>query len=181
MTAIAPKELEPFEQNVTTKPPVGLFAKTDCARLMEDIGNTSLKAAFIGGFSLGNLKPPSDNNNMELAIYILAFMAFHACTCSALTSAFIYRQLNHMEGSEVAEWASTRRNKIILKLPMIKFIMGTIMYMMSVILISWESLTQYKAWQALCLGIGIMGMSSVAIVALLLRGDEVAHRKLHQF
>ena len=47
------------------------------------------------GFALGNMS--SEHGTL---IYVLAAIAVHACTCSCLTSAFIYRTINAMHDDD---------------------------------------------------------------------------------
>jgi hypothetical protein len=100
---------------------MSMMAPVSRERLCNDVLNTSVMAALIGGFALSSLVPPSDKNVDQLA-YMLAYGSVHACTCSALTSAFIYQAVNSMEDAAVEAWA--KGNKMLLALPMMKFVMG---------------------------------------------------------
>jgi hypothetical protein len=100
-----------------------LLAPPDRERLCNDSLNTSVMAALIGGFALGSLSPPGDDaERIDTYIYMLSYMTVHACTCSALTSAFIYSAVNQMEDSAASVWA--KKYKWMLMVPMIKFVMG---------------------------------------------------------
>jgi len=134
-------------------------------------------AALVGGFALGNLQKPSDfSDGIAVGIYLLAFMAVHACTCSAVTSAFVYRTVNQMEDQHVESWA--KKHSLMLALPMMKFVMGTIAYMASVILISWRDLGEAPMWQMVTLGVGVMSMGSVMGVSFLIERSVKAYNKI---
>jgi len=137
-----------------------LMAEPDRERLCNDVLNTSVMAALIGGFALGNLSAPGeDAERLDTYIYMLSYITVHACTCSALTSAFIYAAVNQMEDDAVHEWAKTQ--KVLLMLPMMKFVCGCMAYMVSVILGSWRDLDGGDMAQAIALAVGVMSVSSV--------------------
>merc|ERR1711881_299375 len=92
---------------------LSIVAAPDRERISNDVLNTSVMAALVGGFALGNLSAPSSESSFDVAIYMTSFIAVHACTCSALTSAFVYRTVNNMEDSHVEAWA-TKHGKIVL-------------------------------------------------------------------
>jgi hypothetical protein len=79
-----------------------IVATIDRERLTNDMMNTSVMATLIGGFALNSLTPPT--SEIDQAIYALSYVAVHACTCSALTSAFIFRVVNKMEVRRVQHW-----------------------------------------------------------------------------
>ncbi|KAH8074651.1 hypothetical protein JL721_2219 [Aureococcus anophagefferens] len=136
-------------------------APTDRERLTNDILNTSVMSALVGGFALGSLSPPGDKN-LGKYVYICAYVAVHACTCSALTSAFLYAAVNGMADAAVAGWAA--KNWPLLALPMMKFVVGTMCYMTSVILTSYRDLggaESLEKWQKLALFIGVMSVAMV--------------------
>lgn len=58
-------------------------------RILNDVMNTVVAAALIGGFALGNISGVSTvgEKTIDKIIYMLSFVAVHACTCSCLTSA----------------------------------------------------------------------------------------------
>ena len=58
-------------------------------QLLNDVTNTGVAAALIGGFALGNLHSDVSEEPMEITIYMLSFIAVHACTCSCLTSCLL--------------------------------------------------------------------------------------------
>ena len=60
-----------------------------------------------------------DASTLELLKYVTSCFAVHACTCSALTSAILYRVLHSLAEDDVERWA--RSNKLLLKMPMLKF------------------------------------------------------------
>ena len=105
-------------------------------------------------------------------MYIMSCFAIHGCTCSCLTSAFVYRTLNVMDDADALAYAA--RHKWLLRLPFIKFVMGCFAYLITVILLSWQSLEgeEYKVARIITLVIGVMSMSSVGLTHLLLIKDS---------
>lgn len=138
-----------------------LMAPVDRERLCNDLMNTSVMAALIGGFALGSLEAPGEGGAtfIDNTIYLLAYITVHACTCSALTSAFVYAAVNKMEDDVVTNWA--KKQKFLLQLPMIKFVMGCMAYMVSVILTSWRDFDHEEVWRFVALIIGLMSVASV--------------------
>jgi len=64
----------------------------------DDQMNTGVIAALLGGFALTNswemdVSSSHEEGLIDLTAYCLAILSVHACTCSALTSAFLYRSL----------------------------------------------------------------------------------------
>jgi len=136
-------------------------------RLCNDILNTGVMGALIGGFALGNLASGADtNSSLDIAIYLASFLGVHACTCSCVTSALLYRVANALQDEEAPRWAA--RNKTLLSMPMAKFGMGCISYLGSVVLISFRDLQAIPFWQYLALVIGLMSMSMTVVVAVIL-------------
>jgi hypothetical protein len=73
-----------------------------------------------GGFAFGGLvEPGPDASTLDLVLYVVSCFAVHACTCSALTSAILFRVLHSLHDDEVDRWASA--NKWLLRMPMLKF------------------------------------------------------------
>ena len=99
--------------------------------VLNDITNTGVMAALIGGFALSNVQATTTEFEpgtaaIDSATYLLTLLAVHACTCSALTSALLYRTVNAMGPLQVPPWA--HRNWVLLLMPMAKFGMGTAAY-----------------------------------------------------
>ena len=141
-------------------------------RLCNDVLNTSVMAALIGGFALGSLAAPGDNL-LDQITYLTAYIAVHACTCSALTSAFIYGAVNNMEEAAVEPWA--KKQKMLLMLPMLKFIAGSMAYMISVILASWRDLHGLTVFRLISMAVGIMSVASVWVAfAMIWRSTQTA-------
>eukprot|EP00622_Pseudochattonella_farcimen_P005025 FR740556.1.p1 GENE.FR740556.1~~FR740556.1.p1 ORF type:complete len:216 (+),score=25.48 FR740556.1:41-649(+) len=153
-----------------------LMAPVSRDRLCNDLMNTSVMAALIGGFALNSLEAPggstaaddgaaddqvfsSQTSQMDQYIYICAYISVHACTCSALTSAFIYATVNNMEDHSVHPWSE--KCKLLLMLPMMKFIAGAMAYMTSVILTAWKDLEELPVLRWIAIAIGSMSIGSV--------------------
>ena len=179
-----------------------LYAVVTRERLTNDVLNTSVMSALIGGFALENMSIPDERTPFDVPIYLLATIAVHACTCSALTSAFIYRIVNNMEDDAVQVSAALTQGSSeaiphaahaavhhftalcvhrlsipqgwcktywwVVKLPIIKFAMGCISYMASVIVLSYRDLSNETAYREIAMGIGLMSVSSVGFIQLVL-------------
>jgi len=138
----------------------------DRERLSNDVLNTGVAAALIGGFALGNL-----DLSHSTMVYVLSAIAVHGCTCSCLTSAFLYRTLNCIHDDDAALWAS--RHRWLLAMPFMKFVMGCACYLLTVIVRSYEALEGVDAGaQIAVLVVGIMSMSSVLVCHVLLVRDS---------
>mmetsp|Transcript_5140 Transcript_5140/g.8814 ORF Transcript_5140/g.8814 Transcript_5140/m.8814 type:complete len:214 (-) Transcript_5140:313-954(-) len=131
----------------------------DRERVCNDLMNTSVMAALIGGFALDSMEPP-DEDPLDESIYLLAILSVHLSTCSALTSAFIYRKVNEMDDGECIKWVSKKSNQILLKAPLIKFVAGCMSYMIGIILRSYRDLSSYRATQVLAVCIGVSSVCS---------------------
>ena len=143
----------------------------DRERLLNDILNTGVMGALIGGFALSNVQQSYDMDKaLDIAIYMCSFVAVHACTCSAVCAALLYRVANALPESDTPRWAA--KNAMMLKMPMMKFGFGCLSYLLSVVLISWKDLAQVEAWQVAALVIGLMSMSMTIGVAILLGRDN---------
>ena len=149
------------------------MAELDRDRVCSDVLNTSVMAALVGGFVLGNMQP-SGSNTLDHVIYLASCLSVHACTCSALTSALMYRVVVRMEDDSVPRWAAS--HPLLLLLPLAKFGMGCVAYLLSVILISFRDLEESAAFQYACLVIGVMSMSTVFATVAVLAMPEAASR-----
>lgn len=138
----------------------------DRERLCCDILNTSVMGALVGGFALSNMQSDIGETLLENVIYLCSCLAVHACTCSCLVSALLYRVAVLMNEDDVPTWV--QEHKILLKLPLIKFGMGCVSYLLSVILISWRDLDHSARFQVACLIIGVGSMSSCLGTAFIL-------------
>lgn len=142
-------------------------AGVDRERLLNDILNTGVMGALIGGFALSNMQQAYDmNNTMHVAIYMCSFVAVHACTCSAVSAALLYRVANALSEDQTPRWAA--KNATVLKMPILKFGLGCLSYLLSVVLVSWRDLQEVHVWQIVALIIGLMSMSMTLGVAVLL-------------
>jgi hypothetical protein len=93
----------------------------------DDQRNTGVIAALVGGFALSNSWNLNVYGNattemlstVELTSYTLAILAVHGCTCSALSSAFIYRSITRVK-SPTSGVAWVERHPILVQLPWYK-------------------------------------------------------------
>ena len=153
--------------------PAPLKAPPDRERLCNDMVNTGVTAALIGGFALSNLQlqaVESDSPWSTTIVYILSCLAVHASTCAALVSAILYRVINQMDDQSVRSWGE--RNALLLSLPLMKFVMGCVSYIASVLLISFRDLEGITYAQIICLAIGIGSMSSVVLTGWIVARDS---------
>lgn len=155
--------------------PLSMYAELDRDRLCSDLLNTSVCAALVGGFALGNMVDSGDTN-LDNVIYTMSCMAVHACTCSCLTSALLYREVVRFREEVVPAWAKSHR-LLIMMAPM-KFGMGCLSYLGSVVLISFRDLSESKAFQITCLVIGLMSMSTVLATVAIVYGPSLCKPKL---
>mmetsp|Transcript_100636 Transcript_100636/g.288371 ORF Transcript_100636/g.288371 Transcript_100636/m.288371 type:complete len:138 (-) Transcript_100636:217-630(-) len=97
-------------------------------------------------------------------------MSVHACTCSALTSAFLLREINHKTEEAAGAWAS--RHPLLIQMPFLKFGMGCLSYLTSVILMTYENLRHRPGAQWISVVIGLMSTSTVVATAIALALDK---------
>jgi len=138
-------------------------------RLLNDILNTAVMGALVGGFALSQLQLEVYDeapDALDIAVYMTGCVSVHACTCSCLTSALLYRATNKLPDEACAGWA--KDHPILLMMPLAKFGMGCISYLLSVICFSLRSLQLAPFWMWASFGVGVMSMSTVfATVAIL--------------
>jgi|TARA_B110001469_G_C9459214_1_gene231499 hypothetical protein len=126
----------------------------------------------MSGFALSNLQSIGEDDigehdALNVVVYLLSFVAVHACTCSCLTSAMLYRKANSLTDDDVPVWAQA--NQLVLKLPWMKFFVGCSCYIISVIFQSLRTLEAIPGVRYTALAIGIMSMSTVVLTAITLR------------
>jgi len=153
-----------YDVSVPSAPPI-----LDRGRLCNDILNTAVMAALVGGFALSSLQMDyysdededgePDNKLLDTLVFMTTMIACHACTCSALASAFLYRWANGLSDADVTKWAEN--NKLLLQVPMMKFGMGCVSYLLSVVFLSWKILQPVPIMQVMGLVIGAMSISMV--------------------
>lgn len=119
----------------------------DRERLCNDLVNTGVMAALIGGFAFSKIDRKEigkvENNHMELLVYVANVFAVHACTCSCLMSAFLYTKANGLNNTLVTPWVIT--NEWLLPIPLYKFVGGTVCYLVSVVCGSYHDLEESNA------------------------------------
>ena len=164
----------PSMHKVAEGEPVMQGVVIDRERICCDVLNTAVMAALVGGFALGNLSL-SGTDTIDKWIYLLTCFSVHACTCSALTSAVLYREVVRMNDEAVPSWVEAK--KLLLYMPVTKFFMGCTAYLGSVILISWRDLQEAVEFQIACLVIGIMSMSTVYMTLYLIYGPQKRPRQ----
>jgi hypothetical protein len=134
----------------------------DYEKYRDDQMNTGVIAALIGGFALTNSWEMNiDRTLVASASYVLAIIAVHACTCSALTSAFIYRTLTISDEDKAVVWM--QQHPWLASLPIGKFVFGTLCYLVSVILVSWKELSGEGSARLVTLMVGILSVGIVLV------------------
>ena len=153
----------------------------DRERLLNDILNTGVMGALIGGFALSQIQMKFDNSQpFDVPIYLCSFLGVHACTCSCVTSAVLYRSANKLSDEETPLWAE--RNKMLLMMPIVKFGMGCVSYLASVVLLSFRDLEDVPAYRYLALAVGATSMSMTIIIATIMQlQDSKASSRSEKF
>jgi len=133
----------------------------DRERILNDLGNTGVAAALIGGFALESV-----DVTLGVPVYMCSLLAVHGCTCAALISALCYRTINMMGEEDAVAWAA--KKQWILQMPLMKFGLGTVSYVCQVMIRSYNDLiVDYPTWGwvGLMMGVGsVMMMVGAAIV-----------------
>ena len=138
----------------------------DRARLGNDLLNTSTASALVSGFALNSLQNPPADEFLDLSIYVLNCFAVHMCTCSCLTSVFLYHKANDLPENEVHDWAQGRR--FLFMLPITKFAMGCVCYLLGVVSLSYRDLAVNDTSRKLVLVVGVLSVTMVFLTAGLL-------------
>jgi hypothetical protein len=134
----------------------------DYEKYRDDQMNTGVIAALVGGFALTNSwEMEAEGTPIDVISYVLAIIAVHACTCSALTSAFVYRTLTISDEDKAVLWME--QHPWIGSLPIGKFVFGTLCYLASVILVSWKELSGEASARWVTLIIGILSVGTVLV------------------
>ena len=144
--------------------------------VLNDVTNTGVMGALVGGFALSSIQAGHFDpvaSWVDDACYLLLVLAVHACTCSALTSALVYRFVNAMNDEAVPAWA--KANRLMLMMPIMKFAMGTASYIISVIGLSWTALGDVPASRTMALAIGVGSMSTVLMTVAMLNMPAPPH------
>ena len=116
--------------------------EVDRCRLQDEITRTAAVATLVSGFALGSLRSnrPTNDDNVELAIYVTAMIAVHLCTCAALMSLLLAREVNGIPRQQLTEWFHKSTVSKLLPVPLQKLLAGAICYLLNVLLISWRDL-----------------------------------------
>mmetsp|Transcript_111 Transcript_111/g.267 ORF Transcript_111/g.267 Transcript_111/m.267 type:complete len:204 (-) Transcript_111:2677-3288(-) len=142
-------------------------------KLRDDQTNTGVIAALLGGFALTNsweMEIGDESSNIEVVAYTLAILSVHACTCSALVSAFLYRQLTQQETRQKGlAWMG--RHTGLEHIPWYKFLLGTLLYVCSVALVAWTSLDGSLSCRVVTLMGGSMSCSAVVYTLWIIYSD----------
>ena len=147
------------------KETMGEIPKINREKMLNDLVNTGVMAALIGGFALSNLQKDYDvHNGWDVSIYMTSLIAIHLCTCSCLTSALLYRSANFLSDEEIPTWAAG--HKMLLHFPIGKFVVGVISYIVSVMLTGWKELEGIDTFRIIALGIGLGSVGMIMFTAI---------------
>lgn len=158
----------------STRP--GTSYRMDFDRYRDDQLNTGVIAALVGGFSLTNSwEMKLEGTTIDTITYVLAIIAVHSCTCSALTSAFLYRSLTQSDPEEAEAWME--KHHWFANLPFIKFVVGIMAYLASVILVAFKELVETYRAQLFTVIVGILGVCFSLGTLTFLCFDSPAHKQ----
>ena len=99
-------------------------------------------------------------SGLDLTIVVLSVASVHMCTCSALSSAVIDVMLTSIHDDDLMEWVNRWHIKVLLALPLAKFLMGCLCYLLMVVLFSWRELEEYTTSKWICAALGIGGIAT---------------------
>ena len=137
-----------------------IVERIDRERICNDQMNTGVVAALIGGFAYESLhNGVGEGTALDQLIYMFSLIAVHACTCSCLCSVFLYQKANSCHDAQLTDWVKS--NSILFQIPLIKFTGGCVIYLVSVILLTYKHLEGHGTSSTLALIVGIMSVSMV--------------------
>ena len=135
-------------------------SRIDRDRVCNDQLNTGVVAALIGGFAYESLQNGIDQGTtLDQIIYMMSLISVHACTCSCLCSVFLYQKANALQDSDLTTWVKS--NALLFSIPLMKFTGGCVVYLISVILLTYKHLEGTGISSILALIIGIMSVCMV--------------------
>ena len=134
--------------------------KIDRDRVCNDQMNTGVVAALIGGFAYESLRDGiNDGTQLDKIIFMMSLVAVHACTCSCLCSVFLYQKANGLQEPHLTNWVKS--NTLLFQIPLLKFSGGCVVYLISVILVSYKHLQGENLSSTIAMVIGIMSVCMV--------------------
>eukprot|EP00756_Hemistasia_phaeocysticola_P048967 Hpha_TRINITY_DN23385_c0_g1::TRINITY_DN23385_c0_g1_i1::g.96947::m.96947 len=141
---------------------------TDRDRLCSNVANLGVVSALISGFALDRLAPEVQNNFLDNFIYTGNVVAVHLCTCACLMSAFLYHKTMELPAQPMGYWVT--RNSKLFKVPMWKFGAGCVVYILSVLFLSYRDLRASPRTQCFSTILGCMSVTIVLSVAVFVFG-----------
>ena len=134
--------------------------RIDRDRVCNDQMNPGVVAALIGGFAYESLRDGiNEGTQLDKIIFMMSLVAVHACTCSCLCSVFLYQKANALQEPDLTNWVNN--NTILFQIPLLKFTGGCVVYLISVILISYKHLHGANLSNTLAMIIGVMSVCMV--------------------
>ena len=85
----------------------------------------------------------------------------------------VVRLAVRMRDEMVPIWGSKKINQLLIMMPLIKFGMGCVSYLFSVVLLSFRDLESKPGFQIACLVIGIISMSTVFMTVAWVHGPDL--------
>ena len=161
------KNGEGNETSTTMKPPFAM----DYEKHRDDQRNTGVIAALLGGFALSNSwNIEIDGTIIGTVMYVLSIVAVHTCTCSALTSAFLFQTLTSSDPEKAVLWME--KHSFVASLPFSKFAVGATAYLASVMLVAFKGLAEEYAAQVITTVIGVSSFCIAIGMLCFLRLDS---------
>jgi hypothetical protein len=151
----------------------------DRERLLNDLTNTGVIAALLGGFALSclsiDLEPygaHTKSSDTTLAVigtiyWMVAFLAAHVCTLSAASSALLYRKINLLSDETALPWL--QQNKRLKKMPLVCFMIGIKLYEVSIVLFGLLYFHGSTALQTVSTVLGLICCMGILAVAWMTR------------
>ena len=151
----------------------------DRDRLLNDLTNTGVIAALLGGFALSCLSIDlssygADRNGTNDTVVLLgtvywfiAFLAAHVCTLSAASSALLYRKVNLLPEEAAGPWLQQHRR--LHAVPFLCFMIGIKLYEVSIVLFGLLYFHGRSGWQIISAALGLICCMGILVVAWMAR------------
>ena len=160
---------------VLRRPPTYAFKAFDRDGLKTFVGGTAALAAFTAGGLYAKLdRTMPDYRPISKAIAVIQTLALHTQICSMLTSAMLLHVIVRLRDDELQRWQWNHR--WLIRLPMMKFALGVVMYMTVVALTAYRTMMgrdDDMAWERyFTLAYGSAGLAVLATTCLMLYAES---------
>lgn len=155
--------------------------------MTKQVTQTAALAAFIGGFAYTGLEQHSEAT-LDIIRYVLTCFSVHCCMCSTLTSAILYTVLENLHDDEFDKWCNQPFHRFLLSIPAVKFGLGCVVFLLTVMLKSWHDMSLYNTpiSQYATLAMGCVSVSMITMTYIYIyyfgpgaRAGVGAHTKAH--